>query len=582
MAETKIPCGGFHYDPNTIEFKDVEGDPTMFVKQVPVEIPDLSDKYISTQLKGQPNGVAELDNGGKLLASQLPSGVDKAEEYETRESFPPEGKDNIVYVDLSTKLEYRWSGTTYVQVPTGLALGNTAETAFRGDHGEEIYLATINGHPVRSNPVLSASDVKADPEGSAYYEANLPEHTTLVVTAQKEGISDVVADYTADEINTHAQKGMVVLRFQDIENDRLQTYPYAYRDKQGRAVFIRNFIVESESKVKRCDVVIDYKKDVTVEYHILSTLELGLTNVKVGDSIEAEMVNAEGKVTKWKVTPAVHIDDKTISKKTVMSSKEMINRLSCTKLYEGHQAVFYPIEGQVLDIIAEIVPVQNGSGEPSTSNVRDISGWESISINVDNDIDTKSYVTEFGKTVYEGTYEPITGSLTVTMASKEFNGSEPWEVRTIPSDGRTPIFKLTMSDLNSSLEITKQMCNIFKTNPTTNPFESDTVWTAGNDVYVGNGIVQKFNGSLDEFKAQLAKTPMQIVYELQDQEESKIIDQKVVAIAGKNVVSASTGDVSVLAQVIGCTHEEVEQAISDYLNSPAGKALIKAIINNEV
>ena len=577
-----IPCGGFAYDPETIEFKKVNGKPTMFVKETLVKIPDLSDKYISTQLKGQPNGVAELDESGRLLSAQLPGGVDKAEEYSSKEVFPETGKANVIYVDLTTNLEYRWSGTTYVQIPVGLALGNTAETAFRGDHGEQIYLSTINGYPVRSNPVLSASDVKADPEGTGYYYAQMPEHRTLIVTAQKEGISNVKADFTADEINAHAQTGVVILRVQDIENDRLQSYPYAYRDKQGRAVFIRNFIVESEHKVKRCDIVINYNKDVEIVYHTVSTIELGLSGVKIGQTIEIESIDDEGKPTKWKAVDPVHIDDTNISTKTTMSSQGMIDKLTCTKLYEGSQAVIYPVEGQVLDIIAEISPAQNGSGEPSTSNIRDISGWDNITINIDNDINTKTYVADFGKTIYEGSYEPITGSLTTTMASRTLNGTENWEVRTIPSDGRTPIFKLTLSDLNSSLEITKQMCNIFKTNPTTNPFESDTVWSAGNDIYIGNGIVQKFHGNLDEFKTQLAQTPMQIVYELEAPEEITIKKIKIPAIKGKNIITASTGDVSVLAQVVGCTHEEMEQAIGDYLHSPAGKALIKAIINNEI
>ena len=574
-----IPCGGFGFDPETIKFVEKDGKPVMTVIKAEQEIPDLSDIYVPQSEKNVPYGVAELDESGRILSSQLPSGIDQAQEFESREKFPEVGKDNIIYVDISTNLEYRWTGTTYVQVPVGLALGITAETAFRGDYGNTLYNATINGKLIRNNPKLSASDVKADPEGSAFYEANLPEHTTLVVTAQKEGISGVKADYTSDEINTHAQKGTVILRFQDIENDRLQSYPYAYRDNQGRAVFIRNFIVESENKVKRCDVVINYNKDVSIEYHTLSTVELGLSDVQVGQTIEVEAVDKNGKPTKWKVIPSVHIDDENVSDKTVMSSKKTIERLTCEKLFEGPQVVIYPIEGNALDIIAEISPAQNGSGTPSISNIRDISGWDNITIHIDNDITTKDYTANFNRTVFEGSYEPITGGLTVTMASKTFNGDENWEVRTLPSDGRTPIFKLTTSDLNSSLEITKQLCNIFKTNPTTNPFESDTVWTAGNDVYVGNGIVNQFHGDVEQFKTQLRQTPMQIVYELEQPEETTIDIQTIPAIKGKNVISASTGDVSVLTNVVGCSEEEINQNIKEYLLSAEGKELIKTIVN---
>lgn len=72
---------------------------------------------------------------GKVPASQLPSYVDDVVEYDTLSDFPTTGEDGKIYVAKDTNKTYRWSGTTYVQLDSGLALGETSETAYAGDKG---------------------------------------------------------------------------------------------------------------------------------------------------------------------------------------------------------------------------------------------------------------------------------------------------------------------------------------------------------------------------------------------------------------------------------------------------------------
>lgn len=72
---------------------------------------------------------------GKVPASQLPSYVDDVVEYDNLETFPETGEDGKIYVAKDTNKTYRWSGTTYVQLDSGLALGETSETAYAGDKG---------------------------------------------------------------------------------------------------------------------------------------------------------------------------------------------------------------------------------------------------------------------------------------------------------------------------------------------------------------------------------------------------------------------------------------------------------------
>lgn len=106
---------------------------------------------IPTTEKGSNNGVAELDSTGKVPSTQLPSYVDDVlegylnedgkfyeEEGHTTEITAESGK---IYVDLTDgkNLTYRWSGSAYVEIAKGLALGETDSTAYRGDRGKIAY-----------------------------------------------------------------------------------------------------------------------------------------------------------------------------------------------------------------------------------------------------------------------------------------------------------------------------------------------------------------------------------------------------------------------------------------------------------
>ena len=94
---------------------------------------------ISSTLKGANNGVAELDENGKVLTSQLPSYVDDVIEATALSNFPSTGEAGKIYVDTSTNKTYRWSGSGYTEISASLALGETSSTAYRGDRGKVAY-----------------------------------------------------------------------------------------------------------------------------------------------------------------------------------------------------------------------------------------------------------------------------------------------------------------------------------------------------------------------------------------------------------------------------------------------------------
>ena len=97
----------------------------------------IADKIPLSQ-KGTANGVATLDESGKVPSVQLPGFVDDVLEYDNFEAFPETGESGKIYVTKDTNLEYRWSGTQYTQISKSIGLGETSSTAYAGDKGKQV------------------------------------------------------------------------------------------------------------------------------------------------------------------------------------------------------------------------------------------------------------------------------------------------------------------------------------------------------------------------------------------------------------------------------------------------------------
>lgn len=87
--------------------------------------------------KGQSQGIAPLDENGKVASSYLPSYVDDVLEYNTRTTFPTTGESGKIYIALDTNKTYRWGGTTYAELSSSVTLGETSSTAYAGDKGKK-------------------------------------------------------------------------------------------------------------------------------------------------------------------------------------------------------------------------------------------------------------------------------------------------------------------------------------------------------------------------------------------------------------------------------------------------------------
>lgn len=129
----------------------------------------IKSTFIPVSQKGAAGGVASLDNTGKVPAAQLPSYVDDVlEGYLHNGKFYKESGHNTeitaesgkIYIDLTNNVNktYRWSGTTFGEIASGLALGETEGTAYPGNKGKMAYDHSQSTHA----PVNAAPNVQSD------------------------------------------------------------------------------------------------------------------------------------------------------------------------------------------------------------------------------------------------------------------------------------------------------------------------------------------------------------------------------------------------------------------------------------
>ena len=69
-------------------------------------------------------------------------------------------------------------------------------------------------------------------------------------------------------------------------------------------------------------------------------------------------------------------------------------------------------------LIVDIDPVQSGTGDPSPSNIRPISGWDAVGVHNGNTVVT---TISLGRTVYGGTLNVLTGELVIDRYWWELN-----------------------------------------------------------------------------------------------------------------------------------------------------------------
>ena len=195
------------------------------------------------------------------------------------------------------------------------------------------------------------------------------------------------------------------------------------------------------------------------------------------------------------------------------------------------------------DLKVSIVPVQSGSGDPSPSNPRPISGWTGANVHVadgenphviDNVVNV-SWQTEAG-TVYGGELDVTTGVLKSCyerIKAKDL----PWSY----SSGSGGYFGATITD---KLEgITNVKSEVFKTSESSSItyMEDNSIKGGANNkvIYIRCSTAE---GDVDNLKTILGES--YIIYEISEPNTYQLTPTQIRSILGTNNVWVDTGEIT--------------------------------------
>ena len=208
-------------------------------------------------LKGQPNGLAELDGNGKVPASQLPSYVDDVmDAYATytvsptgvlqniklyadaEHETPIVGERDKIYVNVTpgeVSYQFRWSGSQFIHIDSNaIIIGDITGTAYDGGKGKAME-NVVNSMPnnLLSTFQLDQTDVNnitisltgVEKSGGRYIESTLSNITItpatntvagLMTGAEKLAINETLPDAINDE-KTAREAAVNELKAKDTE-----------------------------------------------------------------------------------------------------------------------------------------------------------------------------------------------------------------------------------------------------------------------------------------------------------------------------------------------------------------------------
>lgn len=192
-----------------------------------------------------------------------------------------------------------------------------------------------------------------------------------------------------------------------------------------------------------------------------------------------------------------------------------------------------------------IEPVQSGSGDPSPTNIRPISGWNAVNVKNGN---TVIATISLGQTVYGGTLNVLTGVLTVDRANISItdyltsiqnngarNGNQLIALAITGKKAGTDNFISNLFFISSSAVGKYTMHG--RATSTTIEFEIP---------FSALGVTEEdpVNVRLSAAKQWFTDNPTQLCYELATPFEIQLIPHQIRSLYGNNTIFADTGNVA--------------------------------------
>ena len=196
----------------------------------------------------------------------------------------------------------------------------------------------------------------------------------------------------------------------------------------------------------------------------------------------------------------------------------------------------------VKQLLASISPVQPGSGDPSASNVRPISGFTGLTLSHSgadtSDADTAAFDWESAAgTVYAGTLDVTTGLLTVTYRMQEFRGDNL-------TNAAVDSVRINVSSMGKGSYTlrTHMISDQYKqvTTASTQPLAM-RMSSDGNQLYLYD--TARFT-SAEVARSVLNETPVHVLYPLAAPKTYQLTPAEVRTVLGENRIWTDVGDVT--------------------------------------
>ena len=197
----------------------------------------------------------------------------------------------------------------------------------------------------------------------------------------------------------------------------------------------------------------------------------------------------------------------------------------------------------LIKCIADIDAVQSGSGVPTPSNPRSISGFSNCVITANSTPVTFA----LGQTVYGGYIDVLSGVMTITHGMKVYDGSsdEDWIYR-------SSALGFSVENIEFSGNFVEGISNLF-------PIRTSTeTWTDYTSIRYGIGgstssrmivfkVTSFITGVTDvaTWRTWLSNNNLMCVYKLATPTKVLLSDNQIATIIGQNNIQADTGDIDV-------------------------------------
>ena len=189
---------------------------------------------------------------------------------------------------------------------------------------------------------------------------------------------------------------------------------------------------------------------------------------------------------------------------------------------------------------------QEGSGDPSPSNIRPIHGWDSGEITVCDDVQnptqTETYTQQFPATIYGAEWDVVNGGMKATNYFATLNGDEGFTL-TEASGNNPRRFTRTLSKMGFPYGVGNQIIsNRFILEPTVSPNNKFGTMRLANNTLVfpdSEGVI----ATASDFNQWLADNNTQICYKLATPTTTQLSPLSIRLLQGTNNLYADCGEV---------------------------------------